>query len=78
MTAKNEKVIGYYAQISARSGVLLGGVKVHRSSSFERKEDAEVLGETMVEINKSAHRDVQLDGVFVCNHIDIYAPDKEK
>lgn len=54
----------YIARIVATQGLLLGGVKVHDSSPFARREDAEAWASQALAANESAGRSARLDKVL--------------
>lgn len=53
-------VAGYQGVAVAESGVLLGGVKVHKSSPFDSKRDAEKWLDVVIETNKEAGRKIDM------------------
>jgi hypothetical protein len=53
--------------LHAKSGTLLGGVRVHDSSRFSSKEDAQAWLDQAVRANKEAGRDVGHAGIVSSN-----------
>ena len=52
-------MVKYQGIVLAGSGFLLGGVKIHKSSLFEKKEDAQNWLVTAVETNLQANRSLK-------------------
>lgn len=55
---KNARMMAFRATVKASYGTLLGGVKVHQSSWFEAKQDAQDWAHVIVKNNKESGRDV--------------------
>ena len=53
----------YVARVEARSGLLLGGGRVHESYPFEDYRDARNWAHTIVEGNQAAGRDARYTGM---------------
>ena len=53
----------YVGKVIAKSGWLLGGVKVHETSRMESRKDCVQLCETYISINKGAGRDAAMGEV---------------
>jgi len=57
----------FFAVVRAGTGVLLGGVREHKSSRFARERDADSWAETVSRTNEEAGRDVRSISIVPSN-----------
>lgn len=59
------KMNAYVAKVTARTGLLLGGVKSVTCTPFEEFRDAVRWSDHTIETNKEANRDPMYDGIHM-------------
>lgn len=63
--------MGFVAVVEAKEGLLLGGVKKHRSSAFEEKEHAQSWAKTVCQSNVAAGRKLSFVTFYEVNYVEI-------